>query len=53
MTMQFKAIHPDVAGEITVETDDAVSARAIAADQFGDALGRPASSVLDQVFVSW
>lgn len=51
--MQFKAIHPDSARSLDVEAEDAVSARAIAADQFGEELGRKSESVHDQVFVSW
>ncbi|SHT90310.1 Uncharacterised protein [Mycobacteroides abscessus subsp. bolletii] len=51
--MQFKAIHPDSAQSVHVEAEDAVSARAIAATEFGEALGRTADAVHDQVFVSW
>lgn len=51
--MQFKAIHPDSAHSLQVEAEDAVSARAIAATEFGERLGRAADAVHDEVFVSW
>lgn len=51
--MQFKAIHPDSEQSLDVEAEDAVSARAIAATEFGEQLGRTADVVHDQVFVSW
>ncbi|SIE27828.1 hypothetical protein [Mycobacteroides abscessus] len=50
--MQFKAIHPDSAHTVHVEAEDALTARAIAATEFGERLGRTADAVLDQVFVS-
>ena len=43
--MRYIATHPDAADAVTVDTEDADSARAIAAAQFAETLNLPESVV--------